>query len=584
MNTVNQSNPLKQLLVFRLLLVTLLLGALILFEFIWPRESAQTPIQLYSFVVLTYLLTILYARHLTKVVKPERFIHQQLLVDATLIAGLLYLTGGFYSLFFPLFYFIILGGTLYLERQHTITLLFYCTFLYIAVIFTHIYNPFQSFLPLPPLLSSNHKIVSQLFFNLAPFYLTAFILRFIAKERLDTKRRLQKATNDLKEFKDLNEYIIASIDSGLITTDQQLTINSVNQAGINILGREKNKIISHNLNEIIPGLPPAAGNRKHPRHEIIYHPPQSEDQLVLGFSFTPLMKSLHHNQGWILIFQDLTELKEIEERLQSARKMAAIGRLSAGIAHEIRNPLAAISGSIEILAKDLPATDEIHHRLLQIVLKESTRLNNLIGDFLGFSRLEGKEQTVTNLIALLQDIVFLFRSQFPHTQFNENYHTDNFPIKANPEQLEQIFWNLLKNALEAVDSCGEISISSRTTRSSSLIDNPTLNNKATDSTRPSGHKPTWIKITICDNGPGINDKIAKEIFEPFFTTKTTGTGLGLYIAFQLTRINNGNIKLGKREDRAPGTCAQICFPAADISYQSQVAGFQQKPLAPTTDN
>ncbi|MEA3348520.1 MAG: hypothetical protein U9Q39_05590, partial [Pseudomonadota bacterium] len=231
MGQANYSDRLKPLLVFRLFLVTLLLGALILFEFIWPDESSPVPIPLYSFIVLTYLLTILYARHLPKVIRPEPFIQHQLLIDATLIAGLIYLTGGFYSLFFPLFYFIILGGALYLQRQHTITLLFYCTFLYLTIIFSHTYNPFQRFLPLPPLVSSNHKIVSQLFFNLAPFYLTAFILRFIAKERLDTKRRLQKATKDLKEFKDLNEHIIASIDSGLITTDQQLVVNSINQAG-----------------------------------------------------------------------------------------------------------------------------------------------------------------------------------------------------------------------------------------------------------------------------------------------------------------------------------------------------------------
>ncbi|MEA3334237.1 MAG: ATP-binding protein [Pseudomonadota bacterium] len=561
MKQVNYSDHLKPLLVFRLFLVTLLLGALILFEFIWPHESTPVPIPLYSFIILTYLLTILYARHLPKVTKPERFFQQQLLIDATLIAGLLYLTGGFYSLFFPLFYFIIMGGTLYLKRQHTITLLFYCTFLYLVIIFAHTYNPFQSFLPLPPLVSNTHKIVSKLFFNLAPFYLTAFILRFIAKERLDTKKRLQKVTSDLEEFKDLNEHIIASIDSGLITTDQQLVVNSINQAGRTILGLEKSKILHRNLYEIISGLPPAAAdNQGRQRHEIIYKNLQGS-QLILGFSFTPLMKSHERNLGWILIFQDLTELKEIEERLQAARKMAIIGRLSAGIAHEIRNPLAAISGSVEILAKDLPAQDKTHHRLLQIVLKESRRLNHLISDFLGFSRLEGKEQTTTNLIALLKDIVFLFRSQFPHTLFNEDYHTDIFLIKANPEQLEQIFWNLLKNALEAVDNCGEITISSQTTKDDIISNKPTPHENRPEKIESADGKPAWVRIMICDNGPGINNEIANEIFEPFFTTKAAGTGLGLYITFQLTNINNGNIQLGKRGDGGMGTCAQICFPA-----------------------
>ncbi|MCD6292284.1 MAG: PAS domain-containing protein, partial [Deltaproteobacteria bacterium] len=443
--------------------------------------------------------------------------------------------------------------------QYTITLLFYCTFLYIVIIFTHTYNPFQSFLPLQPLVNSNHKIISQLFFNLAPFYLTAFILQFIVKERLDTRKRLQEATNDLKEFKNLNEHIIASIDSGLITTNQQLIVNSINQAAETILGLEKCKLLNRNLREIITGLPAASKQQGRQRHEIIYQQPRGT-QLVLGFSFTPLMKGHDRNLGWIFIFQDLTELKDIEERFQESRKMAAIGRLSAGIAHEIRNPLAAISGSIEILAKDLPVQDDIHHRLLQIVLKESNRLNHLISDFLGFSRLEKKEQTTINLITLLQDIVFLFRAQFPHTHFNENYHTDLFLIKANPEQLEQIFWNLFKNALEAIEDHGEITISSRKVEDVIIEDSrPPLKNKL-EKSEPARVKPDWIRITIYDNGPGIDDKIAKEIFEPFFTTKATGTGLGLYIVFQLTNINNGNIKIGKREDGARGTCAQICFP------------------------
>ncbi len=558
MSTSNPHSPLKNLLAFRLFLVTLLLGALILFEFIWPHESTDSvPVPLYSFIILTYLLNILYIVSLPKIVRIEKFIQQQLLIDATLIAGLLYLTGGFYSIFFPLFYFIILGGTIYLERQHTIALLFYCTFLYLLLIFAHIYNPLQSFLPLPELVSSNRKVISQIFFNLTPFYLTAFILRFIAKERLDTRKRLQEATQNLKESKDLNKHIIASIDSGLITTNRELMINSINLAGSSILGLNKDTIFNLDLQRVIPNLQPGKIRQGRHRQEISYQTPDNK-HLVLGFSFAPLMKSQHHNIGWILIFQDLTELKKIEHRLQEARKMAAIGRLSAGIAHEIRNPLASISGSIELLAQDLLFEDETQQRLLQIVLKESTRLNHLISDFLGFSRLEGKEQTDTNIISLLKDMVFLFRSQCPDIDFNEDYHAEKFIIKANPEQLEQIFWNLIQNSLEAMSSQGEITITSSVG-----------NGIDTVSDKPYKKELPEITITICDNGPGIKEEVAEEIFEPFFTTKTSGTGLGLYIAFQLTQINNGIINLENRKDIPAGTCAHVCFPRTPQDNQSQ---------------
>jgi len=543
MNTSNRHRPLKNLLVFRLLLVTLLLVALILFEFIWPKEqSTPIPVPLYCFIIITYLLNIFYIVILPKVIRIERFIQQQLLVDATLIAGLLYITGGFYSLFFPLFYLIILGGSIYLERQHTITLLFYCTFLYLLIVFAHIFNPLQNFLPLPQLVSSSRKIVSELFFNLTPFYLSAFILRLIAKERLDTRKRLQKTTRDLKESKDLNKHIIASIDSGLITTNRELAISSINLAGATILGVNRDQVFNADLRDIIPNLRPAEIIPGRQRREISYLN-DSGPQRILGFSFVPLMKSPNHNIGWILIFQDLTDLKKIEQQLQEARKMAAIGRLSAGIAHEIRNPLASISGSIELLAQDLSPEDETHQRLLQIVLKESGRLNHLISDFLSFSRLEDRQQTDTDIINILKDMVFLFRSQFPKTRFNEEFHSNSFIIKASPEQLEQIFWNLLQNALEAMENKGEITIAS-------VIDNRTHPR--------SGNQPQ-ITITITDNGPGIDEKVAEKIFEPFFTTKASGTGLGLYIAFQLTQVNNGSIHLGKRSDRRTGTCARVSF-------------------------
>ncbi|MBN2704881.1 MAG: PAS domain-containing protein [Deltaproteobacteria bacterium] len=546
------SAPLRQLLTFRLLLITLLLGVLILIDFIWPRETSPTP--LYSFIIVTYLLTIHYARLTRFRIREERLIQQQLLVDATLIAVLLYLTGGFYSLFFPLFYFIILGGTLYLKSQQTVTLLFYCTFLYLSVVFAHIYNPLQDYLPLPPLLSNNRKIVSELFFNLAPFYLTAFILRFMARESLQNREKLEEVTSDLKDFKDLNEHIIASIDSGLITTDEKMRINFINQSGCQILGLEENAIRGRELGRIIPDLPPQAGGSRSTRHEISYQGPDNR-RLTLGFSLTQLLKSPNRKPGWILIFQDLTEFKTIEEGLQGAKKMAAIGRLAAGIAHEIRNPLAAISGSIEILARDLADEDETHQRLLQIVLRESNRLNHLISDFLSFSRLEEKTAVCFNIISLLQDMIFLFRSQFPETVFTESYHGSDCRVNANPEQVEQILWNLCKNALEAVNGRGRIEISSYASPGGEPF---------AGRGEPGGQR---VEIHICDNGPGLDEAGADRIFEPFFTTKTEGTGLGLYIVFQLVKINHGSVRLQNRVTTS-GTCAILGFNEADATAKA----------------
>jgi two-component system sensor histidine kinase PilS (NtrC family) len=550
---------LRRLQIFRLLLITLLLGALLVFEFIWPQQTSKIPASIYSYIAFTYLLTIFYALRLKKVRNPRGFIYRQLLVDATLIAILLYLTGGFYSLFFPLFYFIILGGAIYLARQQVLSLLFYCTFLYLLVIFFHVNNPLPQLVQLQPLMNSTHKIVSRLFFNLAPFYLTAFILQLIAEERLDTIQRLQRVTSDLKEFKDLNRHIVSSINSGLITTDQRLVINSINQAGRTILDRKPEEILYRPLGEVISLPLPDQDGASPPRQrfETVYYTPDGKRR-ILGFSFTPLKKNQQRSLGWILIFQDLSQAKEIEQRLQEARKMAAIGRLAAGFAHEIRNPLAAITGSIEILGRDLPRQDETHHRLLEIILRESTRMNNLISDFLSFSRQENRKQTSTDLLAQLRDIVFLFRAQFPDLRFRESYHRESFFILANPEQIEQILWNILKNATEVLTDGGEITISSRPATQET--------SRETETTAPdgagNGPVPAGIEIEICDNGPGIGQETVDKIFEPFFTTKENGTGLGLYIVFQLTRINHGAIEISPKKENGKGTSARLRFPAA----------------------
>ncbi len=547
--TAGKSTDLRPLLLFRLFLVTLLLGTMLLFELIWPQAPSPVPVSLYSFIIFIYILTIGYALFLQRVRNPERFVRLQLLLDSTLIAILIFLTGGLYSIFFPLFYFIILGATIYLERPQIITLLFYCTSLYLLVIFAHIHNPLQTLLPLPPLTNSNRWIISRIFFNLAPFYLSAFVLAFIARQRLATIHRLEQVTSDFEEFKDLNQLIISSIDSGLITTDQHLVINSINQAGCAILGLTRKEILKRRLSEIIPNLPEiftviVSGRQ---RHEVVYHPPNGEPML-LGFSFTPLKQPRQEDLGWILIFQDLTELKEIEKRLQEADKLAAIGRLAAGIAHEIRNPLAAITGSIEILTADLPEGDQTRQRLLGIIQRENIRLNNLISDFLSFSRLESRNQSEVDLLQVLKDVVFLFRSQFPRINFQEKLHRKHFSLRADPEQLEQIFWNLLKNATEAITESGTITISTRDTQ----IPVP-------GEARPGSP----LEIAICDDGCGIEQEIADKIFEPFFTTKNNGTGLGLYITFQLVRINHGEIWIGKRQDGARGTCARLRFPHID---------------------
>jgi two-component system sensor histidine kinase PilS (NtrC family) len=538
------SKRIKILLAFRVFLVTILLGILILFDFTWPDNSVTLSYSLYLYIALVYLITIIYAVLLYKKVHQQRFFFAQLAIDVILISILLLLTGGFYSLFFPLYYFIILGSSLFLERQKNLALLLLCCLSYPAVIICHFFPPASNILALP-LLAANARgtFASALFLRLTSFLIFAFILRLITREHQKTREALKQKESDLAEIKRISDHIIQSIDSGLLTIDNQMTIISLNKAGEQLLGHSLSSVLKRPLAVLLPDLPELKEGKTLLRHELDYHHPAGR-RLTLGYSITDLENETGEQLGKIVVFQDLTELKKIEQQLKIADRLAVLGRLSASMAHEIRNPMAAIRGSVEMLHSELKLADPTHAKLMKIILRESDRLNRLISDFLSFARQDSREQKTINLTALLKDIIFIFRNQFPKIVFREEYDAGKDIIKGNQDQIKQVFWNLCKNAIEAVGEQGSIKVSS------TVKENPAGSRE--------NNEPV-IEVIIEDDGPGIPDEVAGNIFEPFFTTKKEGTGLGLFIVFQLLKLNGGTISIHNLEP-GPGARTVVTLP------------------------
>ncbi len=538
------SKKIKILLAFRISLVTILLGILILFDFTWPDNSVPLSYSLYLYIALVYLITIIYTVLLYKKVNQQRFIFVQLAIDVILISILLLLTGGFYSLFFPLYYFIILGSSLFLERQKNLALLLLCCLLYPAVIICHFLPPASDILALP-LLAANARgtFASALFLRLASFLIFAFILRLITREHQKTREALKQKESDLAEIKRISDHIVQSIDSGLLTIDNHMTIISLNKAGEQLLGRSLSSVLKRPLAVLLPDLPELQEGKTLLRHELDYRHPAGR-RLTLGYSITDLENETGEQLGKIVVFQDLTELKKIEQQLKIADRLAVLGRLSASMAHEIRNPMAAIRGSVEMLQSELTLEDPTHAKLMQIILRESDRLNRLISDFLSFARQDSREQKTINLPAMLKDIIFLFRNQFPRICFAEIFESEEQLVSGNPDQIKQVFWNLYKNAIEAVGEHGSIKLNSIVKK------NPAGYGKNSEPV---------IEIIIEDDGPGIPDEVAGNIFEPFFTTKKEGTGLGLFIVFQLLKLNGGTISIHNLEP-GPGARTVVTLP------------------------
>jgi two-component system sensor histidine kinase PilS (NtrC family) len=357
-------------------------------------------------------------------------------------------------------------------------------------------------------------------------------------EKIDTLQQLQK----------INEHIVSSIRSGLITTDLDGRIAVFNSAAeelmernsIDCIGKPIHRILGEGFWEKILS-PDLLRSAKPMRNEIWIHLPEG-GRRYLGFSVSPLMDQRQSLLGYILSFQDLTEILKLEEEVRLKDRMAAIGRMAAGIAHEIRNPLAAMRGSVEILRShsNLPAVDE---RLLDILIRESDRLNKFIEDFLDFAHPKKYSKEIVDLVPLLRDSATLLRNS-PELKEKHSLTLEieeqNIGIYGSPDQLKQVFWNLAQNAIRAMPNGGELKIRARKDASG------------------------WGLIEFEDAGVGMSREEQEQLFQPFHSRFNGGLGLGLSIIFQIIDDHKGKVVFDS--EKGEGTRVRISFPP-DESYE-----------------
>ena len=262
---------------------------------------------------------------------------------------------------------------------------------------------------------------------------------------------------------------------------------------------------------------------------------QDGRSIPVGVGLSPLRDADGTVLGLIAIFQDLTEKRRIEERLRQADRLAAVGHLAASIAHEIRNPLAAISGSIQILKEELELSGR-DHKLLEIVLREADRLKLITGQFLEFVRPKAALPRDCELGSVLEEIVTLLEKcseRHPETKIILEGPPRPTRVLADPDQLRQIFWNICLNALQAMPKGGNLTIAARVTPTHSL---PLQGGGV-------GRGCDFVEVSFQDTGGGVPDEALPRIFDPFYTTKDEGTGLGLSIARKLVEGLGGVLEV-----------------------------------------
>lgn len=372
----------------------------------------------------------------------------------------------------------------------------------------------------------------ETYMHVSLFFLVGAMGGYLANRIHQKRRELKNAETELEQLKVDTDYIVKSMSSGILVVDSSLCVMTINPAAEEMLGVKTatalGKSVTTSLIKTAPELVREMESvldkeRSQLRHEVSIQ--GAGGKLVpLGTSTTLLRDAVGDKRGAICVFQNLAEVHEMRERVRKADRLAAIGELSAGIAHELRNPLASISGSIEMLAGELEVTGE-HKHLMELVMRESDRLDRIISDFLDYARLRAPVKRPTDIGMCLEDVILLLKNNVVKSQgidINLVPLEDEITVRFDDDQMRQVFLNLAVNGCEAMTEKGRLDI---------------------DVT----HSERWVKIAFRDEGPGIEDVELNRLFEPFFTTKDGGTGLGLAIANKIVESHGGRIDFRNRE-------------------------------------
>jgi two-component system sensor histidine kinase PilS (NtrC family) len=545
------SGRLQKLMFLRVLFVSFLLGASV---FLQVKETATYfgDIQTFHYLLIAaiYFLTFIYVVLLKYQKDLSKLAYSQLLMDTFLITAVIYATGGIESIFSFLYILTIINASIMLYRKGGMIVASSSSILYGLLLDLHYFDviePFGSRLAHYPTDDKRFFIFYMIVVNVAAFYLVAFLSSFLAEQVRKSRVELRAKQDDLIKLEALNERIIRSIMSGLITLDDQNRVILFNPAAEDIFAIHSDQAIGRKMTDIIPLLDEHLGDgqgsrtgsgKKSPQFFDLPYVREDGEKKFLRFSISPLRLTDGDQKGQILFFQDMTKVKLIEEEMKKVEGLALIGELAAGIAHEIRNPMASISGSIQMLKESLDK-DDVNSRLMDIMLREVNRLNHLINDFLLFARPKPLNLQEFDLTQLTTESLELFRNSGIWTD-KLRVETDfkqDIKLESDPEQIKQVLWNLFLNASEAMPSGGIVRVSAQMVESD-------------DASKP-GQK--MVEITVRDSGQGFTKKALSHLFTPFFTTKEGGSGLGLATVKRIVEGLKGNV----RGENHPDGGAQI---------------------------
>ena len=535
------SSDTRMLIAVRVVVVTTLLLAALIIQYT-VREVLPLN-YLYITAGVTYALTLAYIALGMSV--PSRNVNLMIQIggDLGVETLLVYFTGGLDSPFSFLYLVSVITASMLLYRRGGLLAAAGASILYGALVDLMYYGVFP--MPEQSLFLPTAWTSSRLYFNMAAnfagFYATAMLTSYLSEKLQRTSEELDANRQNLAELRALNQNVIESIPSGLITLTQHGTSSFVNPAAASILEAQPLAILGRHVTELGFFTPEEwVGAREQLDAGRVVRKEIDDADIAgqkrsIGFAVSPLTTLEGTSAGYTLIFQDLTEMKKLEAELRLKDRMAAVGELSAGIAHEIRNPLAAIAGSVQVLKGSSSLTAQ-EQRLMSIVLKESERLNKSISDFLRFVRPQEKHSIEFDVAASLSETLDLLANSselHERHEIRREIHPSSFPLVGDADQIRQVFWNLARNAVQAMPNGGVLTVKTH-------VDDGSYN------------------IVFADSGRGMSQADMRRLFQPFRTNFPSGTGLGMAISYRIVQEHGGRIDVSSRE--GTGTAITVALP------------------------
>jgi two-component system sensor histidine kinase PilS (NtrC family) len=511
-----------------------------------PEVEGATPFAspvIYLLGSLTFGATLVYVA-LMRVLRrwPTIQAYIQFFGDLLLITFMMYYLGGIESPFSMLYLIVIAVASTLLQRQAGISVASGANVCYAALVAGLYYHK----IPAPPGAPAPETVdVSRVAYSLAVhcfgFYAMALLTSYLAHNVARAERELEEKREHLADLEVVYRDVIQSISSGLITTDLGGLVTSLNLAGVAILGRLEEEILGKPILEsgLFPAerwaeLTAASEGQRTFRAET----EMERDGVIqyVGFSISQLTDAEGSHRGHIVIFQDFTRYRQLEDELRIKDRMAAVGELAAGLAHEIGNPLAAISGSVQILSSS-PGTTPSQRKLVEILLKESQRLDRTIKGFLRFARPRERSSSPFDIARLLAENCELLRNSpevLEHHRIEVRLEPPSAPVIADPDQVSQIFWNLARNSLRAMPDGGTLTVVGR-------LDED------------------FYRMQVIDTGRGMTEEQRANLFHPFRSFFDGGTGIGMAIVYRIVQEHGGHLLVDTRP--GGGTTVTVELPA-----------------------